>query len=158
VRRLILPAAVAALFLVALPVAPVAAAPPEQVTIQGPAFFAGTGEFTATGPAVASGTMCDAGTIVDLYVKSLPVRRHSEGNVNLRVLKQFTCDDGSGTFLALLRVRIRPERTTTFRWFIFGGTGDYVHLRGRGRGHVDHAIFDGPDQVGVWDVYRGRLH
>ena len=157
-RRLILLAAVAALFLVALPVASAMAAPPEKVTIQGPAYFAGpdagTGLFTATGPAVDSGAICGAGEIADLYTKAAPKRGQSPTGVNLQILKEFTCDDESGSFQAKLQVRIDFLRWPTFNWVIVGGMGDYEDLKGNGNGFGLFPIGD----FGVWDVYEGKLH
>jgi hypothetical protein len=97
-RRLILMAAVAALFLVALPVASAVAAPPEQVTFGGEAFFSGSqagfGDFTATGPAVDSGATCETGLTKDLVTTTHTTPK----GVNLQILKEFTCDDGTGMF------------------------------------------------------------
>ncbi len=162
-RRLILLAAVAALFLVALPVASAAAAPPEQVMFEGEAYYDGpdasTGVFTATGPAVDSGTMCASGTTVDLSTKTTPNMGQSPTGINFRVLKEFTCDDHSGSFQVKLQVRIDYLTGTTFHWHIVGGTGAYVGLKGNGDGFVDHSLFNGgPDPIGVWDVYEGKLH
>jgi hypothetical protein len=162
-RRLILLAAVAALFLVALPVASAVAAPPEQVTFEGPAYFAGpdagTGLFTASGPAVDSGAMCDAGDVVDIYTKAAPMTGQSPNGVNLQILKEFTCDDGSGSFQAELQVRIDFLKWPTFNWVVKGGTGDYVKLKGNGSGFGAFPLFNGdPDPIGVYDVYEGKLH
>jgi len=160
-RKTILIVALLALFLVALPMAPASATPPEEVTFEGPAYFAGpdagTGIFAATGPAVDSGTMCPSGTIVDVYVKAAPNNGQSPNVVNLRILKEFTCDDGSGTFTIKMRVRITDY--PVFNWVVKDGTGAYEDLKGNGRGFGAFPIFDGgPDPIGVWDVYEGRLH
>lgn len=152
-RKPILLAAVAALFLVALPVASATAAPPEQVMMEGPAYFEGndegTGFFTATGPAEASGTVCPTGETVDLLLKA----HQTPKGVNLQVLKEFTCDDGSGTFQVKLQVRIPFMQMPTFNWVVVGGTDTYENLKGNGNGYGDHPITDG-----VWDVYEGKLH
>lgn len=162
-RRLILVAAVAALFLVVLPVAAAVAAPPEDVTFEGPAFFdgpdAGTGEFTASGPAVDSGMMCPSGALVDVYVKAAPMIGQSPRGVNLQIVKEFTCDDGSGTFLVKLQVRIDYLKWPTFNWVVMDGTGAYEDLKGNGSGFGLRPIFNcDPDPIGVFDVYEGKLH
>jgi hypothetical protein len=160
-RKTILLVAVLALFLVALPMASAGATPPEQVTIEGPAFFAGpdagTGSFTATGPGVVSGTMCPSGTIADVYVKAPPKNQQSPNVVNLKILKEFTCDDESGTFLVKLRVHITDY--PVFNWVIKGGTGAYENLKGNGHGFGAFPLLNGgPEPIGVWDVYEGKLH
>jgi opacity protein-like surface antigen len=160
-RRLILLAAVAALFLVALPVASAVAAPPEQVTFGGEAFFSGSqagfGDFRATGPAVDSGATCKTGLTEDLVTTT---RRTPQG-VNLQILKEFTCDDVSGTFQVRLQVRIPSEQLSTFHWVVVGGTGDYEDLKGNGSGFAVAWLPAGSDfsnAIGVIDVYEGKLH
>ena len=166
-RRLILLAAVAALFLVALPVASAGAAPPEQVTFEGPSYFDGpdafTGEFVATGPAVDSGAMCPGGDTVDLYTKAAPKMGQSPRGVNLQILKEFTCDDDSGSFQVKLQVRIDFLKWPVFNWVVVGGTGDYEDLKVNGDGFAAFPLFDGPpgpdsEPIGVFDVYEGKLH
>jgi hypothetical protein len=160
-RKVILLVAVIALFLVALPIASVEATTPEQVTFEGPAYFvgpdAGTGVFTATGPAVDSDAMCPGGTVMDMYTKAAPKMGQSPNGVNLQIVKEFTCDDDTGTFLIKLQVRITYY--PTFNWVVVGGTGDYEDLKGNGSGFGERPLFNGvPDPIGVWDVYEGRLH
>ncbi len=161
-RRLILLAAVAALFLVALPVASAVAAPPEQVTFEGDAFFggpnAGFGDFKASGPAFDSGAMCEFGTTEDLATRTHQTRK----GVHLRILKEFTCTDDSGTFLVKLKVRIPFGQLSTFKWVVVGGTDAYANLKGNGSGYADSWLIaeppDLPDQIGVVDFYEGKLH
>ena len=160
-RKIILLVAVMALFLVALPIASAGATPPEQITIEGPAFFAGpdagTGSFTATGPAIDSGAMCPGGDVADVYTKAAPKRGQSPNGVNLQIVKEFTCDDDSGTFYIKLQVRITDY--PTFNWVVVGGTGDYQDLKGNGKGYGAFPLFNGgPEPIGVWDVYEGKLH
>ena len=162
-RRLILMAAVAALFLVALPAASAGATPPEQVRFEGPSFFDGpdalTGEFTATGPAVDSGAVCGSGATEDLYTKAAPKMGQSPIGVNLQILKEFTCDDDSGSFEVRLQVRIDFLKWPVFNWVIVGGTGDYEDLKGTGNGYAAFPLFEGyPYPIGVWDVYEGKVH
>lgn len=166
-RKLILIAAVAALFLVALPIGSAGATPPEQVTFEGPAYFAGpdigTGSFTATGPAVDSGTMCQTGTVADMYTKAAPKSGQSPNGVNLQIVKELTCDDGTGTFMIKLQVHIADY--PTFNWVVVDGTGDYEKLKGNGSGFGAFPLFGtdpdpdpDPGPIGVWDVYEGKLH
>ena len=163
-RRLILLAAVAALFLVALPLAAAVAAPPEEVTFEGPSYFwdgtvPGHGTFNASGPAVDSGAMCDHGSTQDWYTKAAPKMGQSPMGVNLQIVKEFYCSDGSGTFFVKLQVRIDFLKWPTFNWVIKGGTGDYEELKGNGNGFAAFPIFNhGPDPIGVYDVYEGKLH
>ena len=160
-RKLILIAAVAALFLGALPIGVASATTPEQVTFEGPAFFAGpdagTGFFTATGPAVDSGAMCPGGTVADMYTKAAPNMGQSPNGVNLQIVKEFTCDDDSGTFLIKLQVRITDY--PIFNWVVVDGTGDYEGLKGNGDGYGAYPLFGpDPEPIGVQDVYEGKLH
>ena len=143
----------------ALPVASAGASPPEQVTFEGPAFFAGdnagTGDFTASGPAVVSGAICVSGITNDLLTNT----HQTPKGVNLQILKEFTCDDGSGSFQVKLQVRILFLQLSTFNWVVVGGTGNYEDLKGNGSGFASGWLFDGsPDAIGVWDVYEGKLH
>jgi hypothetical protein len=160
-RKLILIAAVAALFMVALPIGAAGATTPEQVTFEGPSFFPfagpGTSLFTAVGPAVDSGAMCPNGSSVDIYAKGAPNMDQSPNGWNLQLAREFTCDDGSGTFLMKLQVHI--TYFATFNWVVMDGTGDYEDLKGNGDGYSAFPIFNGgPDPIGVWDVYDGKLH
>jgi len=160
-RKIILLVAALALFLVALPIASAGATPPEQVTFEGEAFFAGpdagTGFFTAAGPAVDSGAMCQGGTVMDVYTKAAPKMGQSPNGVNLQIVKEFTCDDDTGTFMIKLQVRI--TNYPTFNWVVVDGTGAYEDLKGNGDGFGEFPLFNGiPEPIGVWDVYEGKLH
>ena len=160
-RRLILLAAVAALFLVALPIASAAASPPEDVVFVADALFDGTGTFIAFGPDGPSDSVeavCPEGTTKDLINIEAPKRGQSPKGVNLTVLKEFTCNDGTGTFQAKLQVRIDYFRGVNFNWVIVGGTDDYEDLKGAGGGMVVAPIGDPPNEIGVVDVYTGKLH
>jgi hypothetical protein len=162
-RRILILIAIAALFVVALPIASAGATTPEEVMFEGPSFFPGpggpgTGTFTATGPALDAGAMCPGGTTEDLYTKAAPKLGQSPSGVNLQILKEFTCDDGSGSFFVKLQVRIDFLKWPTFNWVIVGGTDDYENLKGNGSGYAAFPIpIDGPP-IGVWDVYEGKLH
>lgn len=115
-----------------------AAAPPEGVTIVSDVTFVeggpNVGVFDATGAAVDSGTLCGSGTFEDQGIRFAGFPAQT-GEVQLQVLKRFTCDDGSGTFD--LKMQIKANFDTgleTFQWVITGGTGDYATLRGSGTG------------------------
>jgi hypothetical protein len=123
----------------ALPAAaPVAAAAPAAVTIvshvtfnpDGPNF----GDFTATGDAVDRGAICASGTFVDLGIRFAGFQS-DRGMVQLQVVKEFTCDDDSGTFVVKLQIHANFDTgIESFSWVVLGGSGDYASLRGSGRG------------------------
>ena len=128
----------AALALGALAAPAAAAAPPQGVTIVSDVTFVdggpNIGEFTANGAAVDGGTLCDSGTFVDdgIRLAGFPART---GDVQIQVLKTFTCDDGSGTFSLKMQIKANFETgIETFQWVITGGTEDYAGLRGSGTG------------------------
>jgi hypothetical protein len=140
-------AASIAVFCVALvgPLAsPAEATPPSDVEIVVPGF---EGPFVATGSAVDDGVVCATGEVLTTDVKAAGFQ--SNRGVNLQVGKEFTCDDGSGTFAAQLQVRIDFARGTSFQWVITGGTDAYEALHGTGSGFVVPADTD---------IYQGRLH
>jgi hypothetical protein len=74
--------------------------------------------------------------------------------------REFTCDDGSGTFLLLVRVHgqfdepgsevfIHPIPKS---WSVLGGTGAFEKLHGAGRG------VGVPTAGGFTDTLTGRMH
>ena len=74
------------------------------------------GRFTASAP------LCSAGRAYDVeHVVIEP----------LTVMRMHTCDDGSGTFTALMPT-VRLEHEGRGSWRIVGGTGRYATLRGFG--------------------------
>ena len=125
-----------ALGVVAAPVS--AAAPPKAVTIVSNVTFVdggpNIGDFTATGAAVGAGTLCGSGTFEDQGIRFAGFQGRT-GEVQLQVLKTFTCEDGSGTFD--LKMQIKANFDTgleTFQWVITGGTRAYAALHGSGTG------------------------
>jgi len=117
---------------------PAAAGTPLGVTIvshvtfnpDGPNF----GDFDATGSAVDSGRLCASGTFVDLGIRFAGFQS-DRGIVQLQVVKEFTCDDGSGTFIVKMQIQANFDTgIETFSWVVLGGTGDYESLRGSGPG------------------------
>ena len=151
--------AVAALFIVVFPVASAVATPPEGVTLEGDAFFdgleAGTGVFAASGPAFVTGAMCPGATTADVPGTVVTGGGQSPNGITLRVVKEFTCGDGSGSFFVKLRARIHNSGSTTFKWVIEGGTGAYASLKGNGTG--SGTPLSG-DPNGVYDTYNGKVH
>jgi len=154
-RTRLLVAVVAALGIVAALGAPVLAGAPQRVTIvsnvtfnpNGPNF----GDFTATGPAVVSGVICATGTFVDIGLKFQGFESN-RGMVQLQVIKEFTCDDGSGTFVVKLQIQANFDTgIESFSWVVLGGTGDHSALRGAGRGSTV------PTDTGNINTYSGFL-
>jgi hypothetical protein len=128
---------VAALTLLAI-AAPVAARSPQGVTIVSHVTFnpdgPNYGDFTATGDAVDSGVICASGTFVDTGLRFAGYQS-DRGMVQLLVVKEFTCDDGSGTFVVKLQIQANFDTgIETFSWVVLGGTGDYASLHGAGSG------------------------
>ena len=117
---------------------------PTTISEEGPTF----GPFTASGAAVDVGDMCPSGDTIDLFGRS---SGGTPQGVNFQVVKLFTCDDGSGSFVVKLQVRI-DRKGDNFQWVVLDGSGAYERLHGVG----DGVGFPTPD--GVFDVYQGRLH
>src|SRR5262249_36203140 len=97
-------AAVAAILALAVPGA-ATSGPKVTIVSHGPFNPDGPnfGDFTASGPAVDQGLICPEGTFVDTGLKFAGFRSRT-GQVQLQVLKDFTCGDGSGTFAVKLQV------------------------------------------------------
>lgn len=136
-----------------LAVAPVMAAPPLDVHIEVQSTFAGGDPFTATGSAVDAGLLCEVGTVHNLSAKrSGP----PEGTfATLRMVKQFECQDGSGTFdvRLLVHLDLTPEGIHTGTWEVVGGTGDYAGLHGNGE-LIGIVVEPG---WSTFDIYDGRM-
>jgi hypothetical protein len=132
-RRLSPSAAIATLFVVAVAaiagVAGGASAAPTQftLTLDGshvpdaslPAGLRHEGPFTASAPFCPAGRAADTKNVSDVPP------------VGLVVLRAFTCDDGTGSFTALLPAT--GEHGGGGSWRIVDGTGKYATLRGIGR-------------------------
>jgi hypothetical protein len=141
----------AAIFVVGIVALPAAASTPVATTIvidttippEGPPTF---GPFTATG-----GVVCPSGDTIDVVNHGAGFQ--SGSRLQLRVVKRFTCADGSGTFDLLFRVHIVFDPGADFTsWSVLSGTGDYEHLHGSGK-------LDGlATPTGVLDTLTGRLH
>jgi hypothetical protein len=136
-RRVLLLLAVA--FSAVLAIAgPAAAASPQQVTIVSHVTFnpdgPNYGDFTTSGEATDSGLICETGTFVDTAIQFAGFQS-DRGMVQILVVKEFTCDDDSGTFVVKLQIQANFNTgIESFSWVVLGGTGDYAALRGAGSG------------------------
>jgi hypothetical protein len=130
-----------------------AAGPPEAVTITSLMGYDSTGDFHATGDAVASGLVCSSGTVEDWEAGFRGSQ--SERVQHVWVIKQFVCDDGSGTFMVRLEVHQDLVAVTEwFSWRVLSGTDAYRSLHGAGLGTTDFEDFF----LGPWDnTYTGFL-
>jgi len=144
----------AGMFLLAVNVSTVVAAPPAPLHIE---VLEWPGDnspvpFTATGPAVDIGLVCATGMVVELDITSnLP----SGPFQILRVLKRFTCDDLSGTFDIKMVVKLDfATNDTAARWQIVGGTGDYANLIGQGSLIGESNL---PGEFSILDRYDGKV-
>jgi len=153
-RRVLSLVLVASLIVVLLPASPALALAPDGVVIEVETTVGdegGLGPFTASGPLVDSGAMCSAGVTQDVFLEVVEV---PDRGLNIRVVKQFICSDGSGSFDIFMQVRYRWESGTRFNWYVLGGTGDYADLVGSGAGAGLAPMGD----YDVHDVFRGRMH
>ena len=136
-------------------VGPVAAMPPEQVTIVSHVDFnnpgPNTGNFSITG---ADGLICRKGTFVDTGIKFSGFQ--SGKQVQLTVFKDFICDDLSGTFSVKLQIHASFDGTENFTWVIQSGTGAYASLHGSGSGTTVPDA--GNPQPGNTNTYTGSIH
>jgi hypothetical protein len=98
---------------------PIGAASPESVTLVSHVTFnpdgPNYGDFDASGDAVDTGLICGSGTFVDTGIRFAGYQS-DRGIVQLQVVKEFTCDDGTGTLVVL------------------SGTGEYRSLHASGSG------------------------
>jgi hypothetical protein len=126
-------AALAATLVLLTMIGPAAAASPQPITIVSHMTFndpgPNTGDFSVTG---AGGLMCASGSVVDTnYVFG---GGQSNRRLQIQVLKDFICADGSGTIHVKIQVHIDFAVGETFTWIVRGGTGAYGHLSGSGQG------------------------
>jgi len=147
--------AILALMIVA---GPVAARPPQQVRIVSHVTFnqngPNYGDFSVTG---ADDLICRAGTFVDTGLKFEGFQ--SGKQLQLTVVKDFTCDDTTGpfvgTFSAKLQIHANFDGTEKFTWVITGGTGAYASLHGSGDGTT---VPNADPSTGNTNTYTGGLH
>lgn len=115
-----------------IPLATVQAAPGISVSLD-VATTLGTpsgGPFTAAGAAVDAGLVCPSGATMDV---GLAISGNGKTGTNYHVLKNFVCDDGSGSFL--LKMQVRADRKGGFTWLVVSGIGNYLGLQGSGTGY-----------------------
>ena len=139
----------ALVFLLAISVSPVFAAPPLPVHIEvDETFGLNTPEpFTASGPAVVAGLICATGMVEDVTVTS---NSPSGPFQIIKVLKRFDCGDGTFDLKMVVKLNLATQNTTA-RWRILGGTGGYAGLKGHGS---LIGITNDPDP-GIFDTYDG---
>jgi len=132
--------------------APAAATPPTDVEIVSPIDLTnGTGSFDVI--ADDGEVLCDEGAVVNLF--SLFVGGQSGSQAQILVVHEFTCDDGSGSFLLSLRVKLDfIAGTTTASWSVLDGTGAYERLHGSGS--LVGTLSCGLDCI--LDTYTGAMH
>jgi len=156
-RRMHAIVAMLAAILVLMAIAgPVGAASPESVNIVSHVTFnpdgPNYGDFGASGNAVDSGVICASGTFVDTGIRFAGYQS-DRGIVQLQVVKEFTCDDGTGTFVVKLQIQANFDTgIESFTWVVLGGTGDYGSLRGSGGGST---VPNAP--IGNINTYEGFL-
>lgn len=136
-RKIIAVAGTAGLIIVGLGTSPVLADPYKQqpVSFQIHETQTGFGTPAATATFTASGPLCPSGTFVDAYThEASPGARY---RVNIKGTAVYTCDDGSGTFLARKNTHMQFladfTATSVSPFKIVGGTGDYEGMRGSGK-------------------------
>jgi hypothetical protein len=149
-------AALAALVVATVAVAPVAAGSPQAVSITSPMHFNqdafNTGTFTAEGAAADNGLICESGDVED--TRLIFAGGQSDRGAQIPVRKTFSCPDGD--LFIKIQVHLNFETSTeTFSWVVLGGTGAYSGVHGSGSGTT---ISDGSDpQTGNINTYAGFL-
>jgi hypothetical protein len=160
-RKLILLAAVAALFLVALPIASAGADSPfEEVSLVVNTEFGPTappnGSFTASGPAVAAGLVCASGWAIDSGGKFSP-RDNPNVGVNIQAVKIFKCgatswlDEVPDGFVMRMQIRF-DKKGGSVNWVAIDGWGAYADIAGNGDG-----VSVGTMATGIVDTLSGKV-
>ena len=111
---------------------PVAAAAPQPVTINIVTTFyqpgiPPTGVWLKTS---GSDVICASGTSIWWSFQGHGWPSHA-GALEVRLTEQFTCDDGSGTFLLREQYHFNPVHQPG-TWIVLSGTGRYANLSGGG--------------------------
>ena len=135
---------------------PIGAVSPKSVNIVSHVTFnpdgPNYGDFDASGTAVDSGLICASGTFVDTGIRFAGYQS-DRGIVQLLVVKEFTCDDGTGTFTVKLQIQANFDTgIESFTWVVLGGTGEYGSLHGSGSGST---VPNAP--IGNVNTYEGFL-
>jgi hypothetical protein len=151
VPRTLFVAALAGAIVVAA-ISPAPAVPPTGVEIVSPSdITSGTGSFEVV--ADEGDVLCDAGSVETPF--ALFVGGQSGSHAQILVVHEFTCDNGSGSFLLSLRVKLDfATGTTTATWSVLKGTEDYQKLHGSGS--LVGTPSCGPDCI--LDTYTGEMH
>ena len=115
-----------------------------------------SGSFAASGAAVDAGLICPTGTATDIYNRGQGWE--SNRGANYFVLKQFACDDGSGTFTLQLEARVVYPDKDTANWNVKSGTGPYAGLKGTGKdvGEFHFDLNGNPNYI--TDNISGKMH
>ena len=132
---------------------PAAAAAPQAVRITSHMTFPGDGpnygDFSVAG---GGGLMCASGRVEDTrYVFG---GSQSDLGVQILVLKDFICGDGTGTIQVKIQVHVDFAVGETFTWVVMGGTGRYERLAGSGQGTT---IPNADPSTGNTNIYDGFL-
>jgi hypothetical protein len=136
---------------------PTGAASPKSVNIVSHVTFnpdgPNYGDFDASGSAVDSGLICASGTFVDTGIRFAGFQSN-RGIVQLQVVKEFTCGDGTGTFVVKLQIQANFDTgIESFTWVVLGGSGEYGSLHGGGSGST---VPNAP--IGNINTYEGLLN
>ena len=161
-RKLILLAAVAALFLAAFPVGSAGADSPfEEVSLEVNTEFSPTappnGSFTASGPAVDANLICASGWSFDAGGKFSP-RDNPNVGVNIQAVKIFKCgatswtDDVPHGFMMRLQIHF-DKKGGSINWVVIDGWGDYASVAGNGDGSSVGSMAEG-----ITDSLSGKIH
>lgn len=157
-RKLVLLAAVAALFLVTLPMASAAGESPfEEVDIEVLTTF--PDDLPPNGPFTATGLdLCESGWAFDAFGKFAPPT--FPPNVNIQVFKVFACGEEElpaqdaeleDVFVLKLQVRI-DQKGDNFNWVVVDGFGAFDGAIGNGHGSGEFQ----PDGS-VLDQFSGKI-
>jgi hypothetical protein len=129
---------------------------PQNVTIISLVVISATepnsGTFDARGDAAVGGLICDHGTVADLV--EIDREAFASGKLlDFVIPKEFTCDDGSGTFVLDVAIHIDSiSRAESFTWRVLRGTGAYARLQGAGTGTTSSS-----GAAKVVNTYAGSL-
>jgi hypothetical protein len=144
-KRCVLPAALIAAFILAVPVR---ATPATTVTITTHVDFSGP---TAQGTFIASPPLCASGSFIDDVLSIIGSGQPPVFTALVR--RTFTCADGSGTFALQVSVKFPREATGSVEWSVFSGIGAYTALHGTGR-----VSFASTGPLTGMDNFSGAVH
>jgi len=145
----------------------------EVFPLEGAAYGTGPSQtpFRTSGAAVDEAIVCENGTMIFDHFESpegqiitgeelgelIEVTRAAEGVIDLFVVDEFVCDDGSGTFTMRTHTGRDYAKTEvqeeTRSWEIESGTGNYAALSGSGE--VPQVFGDSPGEATT--IYTGDV-